>query len=69
MQMDNTAGAIYPFTYSDAQSYSANYNEWCHLNRKERELFGDELLSEAEIKLIFDSQYGANKPGPGGSGV
>ncbi len=67
--MDNTAKAIYPFTYSDAQSYSANYNEWCYLNRKERQLYGDELLTEDESKLIFDSQYGANKPGSSGSGV
>ena len=68
MQMDNIK-TLYKFTYNEDTTYSANFNEWCYLNRKERELFGDELLSIAEAKTKFDAQYGARNTGSMGSGV
>ena len=66
--MDNIK-TLYKFTYNEDTTYSANFNEWCYLNRKERELFGDDLLSTEQSKAKFDAQYGARNTGSMGSGV
>ena len=67
--MDNISDKkMFEFTYSDAHSYSVNFSEWCYLNRKERETFGDQLLTEAQQRESFDAQYGAKKPGSMGEG-
>jgi len=64
LTMDNISNKqLFEFTYNEEATYSANFNEWCYLNRKERETFGDTLLSEAQQQEIFDAQYGAKKPG------
>lgn len=69
LTMDNISNKkMFEFTYSDAHSYSVNFSEWCYLNRKERETFGDQLLTEAQQRESFDAQYGAKKPGSVGEG-
>lgn len=69
LTMDNISNKkMFEFTYSDAHSYSVNFSEWCYLNRKERETFGDQLLTEAQQRESFDAQYGAKKPGSMGEG-
>jgi hypothetical protein len=69
MQMDNISNTkMFEFTYNEDSSYSANFNEWCYLNRKERETFGDTLLSTTQAKSLFDAQYGAKNPGNQGQG-
>lgn len=68
--MDNISDKkMFEFTYNDEHSYSVNFSEWCYLNRKERETFGDQLLTEAQQRATFDAQYGAKNTGPGGSRV
>lgn len=70
MQMDNiSSNQLFEFTYNKELSYSANFTEWCYLNRKERETFGDTLLTPEQSQAVFDAQYGANNTGPGGRGV
>ena len=70
MQMDNISNTkLFEFTYCEDSTYSINFSEWCYLNTKERETFGDKPLTEAEQIEIFDAQYGANKPGNQGQGV
>lgn len=69
MQMDNISNKkLFEFTYNEDTTYSANFNEWCYLNRKERETFGDTVLSTSEAKSKFDAQYGAKNPGSQGQG-
>ena len=70
MQMDNISNTkMFEFTYCEDALYSVNFSEWCYLNRKERETFGDTPLTPAQQIEIFDAQYGANKPGAKGQGV
>jgi len=69
LTMDNISSKqLFEFTYNEEATYSVNFNEWCYLNRKERETFGDTQLSEAQQQEIFDAQYGAKKPGTVGEG-
>jgi len=42
LTMDNISNKqLFEFTYNEEATYSANFNEWCYLNRKEGETFGD----------------------------
>ena len=45
------------YKYEKQESYDCNFRRWFDMNRKEREMFNDRLLSEEEAFARFSSLY------------
>jgi hypothetical protein len=45
------------FIYNEEKSHKENYSVWATLNRKERECWGEEVLTSEASKNLFNSYY------------